>query len=169
MNARKHGDALFPPGRCAPARAPSRIARSLRALAAAVLAPVAGQPAPQPGLETTVLAVQGHRVVAEVASTAAEQAVGLMGRPRLEPDHGMLFVTAERGAHCYWMRNTLIPLAVAFVDDDGTILGIAEMSPRTEVSHCAPRPVRYALEMEGGWFSARGIAPGARLGGLPRP
>jgi uncharacterized membrane protein (UPF0127 family) len=61
------------------------------------------------------------------------------------------------------MRNTLIPLSIAFIDDDGTIAGLADMQPHSEDSHCPPRPVRYALEMEQGWFAKRGIAPGAKL------
>jgi len=69
--------------------------------------------------------------------------------------------------HCMWMRNTLIPLSVAFIDDDGSIVNIEDMQPKTEISHCAARPVRYALEMDKGWFAQRGLKAGARISGLP--
>jgi uncharacterized membrane protein (UPF0127 family) len=68
-----------------------------------------------------------------------------------------------------WMRNTLIPLSVAFIDDAGAIVNVADMAPRTETSHCAQRPVRFALEMERGWFAKRGLGAGSRIGGLPKP
>jgi uncharacterized protein len=131
------------------------------------LAAAAAQDKPQARLPTTKLSAGMHQITAEVAATPRTRAVGLMWRERLEPNHGMLFVFDERSVQCFWMRNTLIPLAIAFLDDDGTIVNIAEMSPKSDDSHCAQRPVRYALEMEGGWFTKRGLAPGARLGGLP--
>jgi uncharacterized protein len=65
------------------------------------------------------------------------------------------------------MKNTLIPLSVAFMDDSGAITNIEDMQPQTEDSHCASRPARYALEMNRGWFAARGIKPGSRIGGIP--
>jgi hypothetical protein len=65
------------------------------------------------------------------------------------------------------MRNTPLPLSIAFIDDDGTILQINDMAPKTETLHCSQRPVRYALEMEQGWFAKKGAAIGSRIGGLP--
>jgi uncharacterized membrane protein (UPF0127 family) len=65
-----------------------------------------------------------------------------------------------------WMRNTLIPLSVAFLEDDGRIVNIEDMLPQTENSHCARAPVRYALEMTQGWFAQRGLKPGATIGGI---
>ncbi|MGH8699219.1 MAG: DUF192 domain-containing protein, partial [Burkholderiales bacterium] len=70
--------------------------------------------------------------------------------------------------HCMWMRNTYVPLSVAFVDEAGVIVNIADMKPQTEDSHCAARPARYALEMSQGWFAAKGIKPGARLAGIEK-
>jgi uncharacterized membrane protein (UPF0127 family) len=67
-----------------------------------------------------------------------------------------------------WMKNTLIPLAVAFMDDAGTIVTILEMQPHDEASRCATKPARYALEMNKGWFAQRGLKPGAKVGGLER-
>jgi uncharacterized membrane protein (UPF0127 family) len=67
-----------------------------------------------------------------------------------------------------WMKNTLIPLSVAFVDQAGTIVSISDMQPQSEQSHCASKPALFALEMTKGWFAQRGIKPGMKLGGLER-
>jgi uncharacterized membrane protein (UPF0127 family) len=67
-----------------------------------------------------------------------------------------------------WMKNTLIPLAVAFIDEGGRILNIEEMKPQSEANHCAVRPARYALEMNAGWFSQRGLKRGDVIGGIER-
>lgn len=109
-----------------------------------------------------------HRLSAEVAATDDTRIRGLMHRTSLPTDRGMLFVFTEDSAHCMWMRNTLIPLSVAFLDKEGRILNIEDMAPRTETNHCAARPARYALEMNLGWFRARGLAPGAVLSGIER-
>ena len=98
-----------------------------------------------------------------IAATDAHRMVGLMYRFSLAPDSGMLFVHDSPRALSVWMRNTYIPLSIAFVDDDGTIVNIADMSPRSEQSHCPARPIRFALEMERGWFAARGLLAGAKL------
>jgi hypothetical protein len=92
-----------------------------------------------------------------------------MFRKSLPTNHGMLFVFERKGVHCMWMRNTLIPLSVAYIEDDGTIVNILDMQPHDERSHCARQPVRYALEMAQGWFAQKGLAPGAKLGRLPAP
>lgn len=107
-----------------------------------------------------------YRIEAEVASTLASRAEGLMHRREMPASRGMLFVFEQPARHCMWMRNTLIPLAVAFIDDQGLILNIEEMRPETETNHCAARSARYALEMNAGWFSRRGLAPGARIDGI---
>lgn len=109
-----------------------------------------------------------HRMETEVASTLPARAEGLMHRRSMPANHGMLFVFPEEGTHCMWMRNTLIPLAAAFIDGDGAIINIAEMKPQTETNHCAERPAKYVLEMNGGWFKGRGIGPGARLSGIDK-
>ncbi|MDW8430505.1 MAG: DUF192 domain-containing protein [Sutterellaceae bacterium] len=108
-----------------------------------------------------------HLITAELADTDMTRTRGLMFRDHLAPNHGMLFVFDNKAMHCMWMRNTRIPLSVAFLDDDGTVVNIHDMKPHDETSHCAARPVRYALEMTQGWFRDRGIKPGARIGGLP--
>jgi hypothetical protein len=136
------------------------------------LSSAAAQSAPaaptQTALPITQLTAGIHLISAEVADNNATRARGLMFRERLQPNHGMLFIFDDRAIHCMWMRNTLIPLSVAFVADDGEIVNIEDMEPRTETSHCARRPVRYALEMEQGWFAKRGIRTGTRLAGVPK-
>lgn len=136
----------------------------IAALFAALIPAVALAQQPLP---TVKLNFGIHLVTAELADNDASRMRGLMFRERLAPNHGMLFVFEARAVHCMWMRNTLIPLSVAFIDDDGSIVNIEDMQPKTEVSHCAARPVRYALEMDKGWFSQRGLKAGAKLSGLP--
>jgi uncharacterized membrane protein (UPF0127 family) len=109
-----------------------------------------------------------HRIEAEVVSTPQARAQGLMSRREMAPQHGMLFVFDHDATHCMWMKNTLIPLAVAFIDAGGRILNIAEMKPHSEENHCATRPARYALEMNTGWFAQRGLKAGATIGGIER-
>jgi uncharacterized membrane protein (UPF0127 family) len=109
-----------------------------------------------------------HLIRAEVANNFETRGKGLMFRESLEPNQGMLFVFEDAATHCMWMRNTLIPLSVAFVDADGSIVNIADMKPRDETTHCAQRPVPYALEMDRGWFASRGIKPGQKIGGLDK-
>lgn len=131
-----------------------------------VLALAQGALPPQP---TVKLAAGIHLITAEVAADSATMTRGLMFRQRLAPNHGMVFLYAERSTLCMWMRNTLIPLSVAFIDDDGTIVNIEDMEPQTDASHCSRRPVRFALEMERGWFAKRGLKAGAKIAGLPKP
>ena len=106
-----------------------------------------------------------HRIVAEVAADHNSRSTGLMFRKSLAPNHGMLFVFSEKSPQCFWMRNTYVPLSIAFLDDDGRIVNIEDMAPLTENSHCSREPVRLALEMEQGWFARRGLAAGDRLSG----
>jgi uncharacterized membrane protein (UPF0127 family) len=108
-----------------------------------------------------------HLIRAEVVSDPGTRAEGLMYRKSMQQSAGMLFIFDEAAVHCMWMKNTLIPLSVAFIDDRGAIVNIEDMEPQTEASHCAAQPVRYALEMNRGWFAARGVKPGSRLGGIP--
>jgi len=114
------------------------------------------------------LEVGGHRITAELAMSPAARERGLMHRDALPDDHGMLFVYAVPERICMWMKNTPIPLSVAFLDDRGMIINVAEMRPLTLDIHCAERPARYALEMTRGWFTRRGLTPGARITGLER-
>jgi uncharacterized protein len=108
-----------------------------------------------------------HLIRAEVVADDGARAQGLMHRKHLAPNAGMLFIFDEHAIHCMWMRNTLIPLSVAYLDDRGAIVNIEDMEPQTDASHCAAQPVKYALEMNRGWSAARGLMPGSRLGGIP--
>jgi uncharacterized protein len=109
-----------------------------------------------------------HLIRAEVADSMGTRMEGLMFRKSMPQGSGMVFVFDETAAHCMWMKNTLIPLSVAFIDEAGAIINIADMRPQTEDSHCAARPARYALEMNLGWFAQHGIKPGAKLSGLKK-
>ena len=113
-----------------------------------------------------------HRIVAEIAADQPARMQGLMQRRSLPGNQGMLFVFASADRHCMWMKNTLIPLSVAFLDEEGRILNIEDMQPQTENTHCAGQAARFALEMNLGWFAARGIKPGLHINGIeksPRP
>jgi uncharacterized protein len=79
----------------------------------------------------------------------------------------MLFVFEQPSQQCFWMKNTLLPLSAAFIDDDGTVVNVEDMKPQTLDSHCSAKPVRYVLEMNQGWFAKKGIKPGTRLNGEP--
>jgi uncharacterized protein len=130
-----------------------------------VLSPVADQAQKQ--LAVVHLSAGSHLIQAEVASTAADRTRGLMHRSGLGPDEGMLFDHHAAVDVCMWMKNTLIPLSVAFIDSGGMIVNIEDMEPHTTDFHCSIRPVRFALEMNRGWFTKRNIRPGDRIRGLP--
>ena len=108
-----------------------------------------------------------YNIRAEVARTPEERATGLMFRREMPQQDGMLFVFEEPATQCFWMKNTLLPLSVAFVGDDGTIVNLDEMKPQTLDSHCSTKPMRYVLEMNQGWFTKRGFKAGSKLQGAP--
>ena len=109
-----------------------------------------------------------HIIRAETAADTESRMTGLMFRESLEPNQGMLFVFEEAAQHCMWMKNTLIPLSVAFIAADGTVVNIADMKPKDETTHCAQRPVPFALEMTRGWFASHGIRAGQKIAGLDK-
>ncbi len=114
------------------------------------------------------LVVGGQTVQVEVADTPRARERGLMQRTHLAADSGMLFVFEAPGRYCFWMRNTPLPLSVAFIDETGRVAAFADMQPRSDTPHCPPVEVRYALEIAQGSFLRPGLAPGARVQGLPR-
>ncbi len=120
-------------------------------------------------LPTIELKIGKEVIKVEVASTAASQQLGLMFRKSMPDNAGMLFIFDQKAAHCFWMKNTLIPLAVAFIEDDGRIVNIDEMKPQTEDNHCPTRAVRYVLEMNTQWFDKKQIGAGKLVEGLPKP
>lgn len=117
---------------------------------------------------TIELSAGMHRIEAEVVNNSAERATGLMNRPSMPMQRGMLFVFPEAGVQCFWMKNTLIPLSIAFLDDAGRIVQIADMLPQSLDNHCSAKPVRFALEMNAGWFKSRGLAAGAKISGIDK-
>lgn len=144
---------------------------ALLVLAAGIaLAPAAARPQAaeaNPPLPHVFLQAGIHRIKAEVADSQLERSRGLMLRESLQPNSGMLFVFDQANVHCFWMKNTLVPLTIAFLEADGTIVTLKDMQPHDETSNCPDRPVRYALEMEQGWFKNKGLKTGDRIKGLP--
>jgi uncharacterized membrane protein (UPF0127 family) len=137
------------------------------ALAAALLACAAFAQEPQMNLPRVKLSAGMHLIDAQVAATPDQRMTGLMHRREMPQHEGMLFVFEYAAQQCFWMKDTLLPLAVAFVADDGTIVNIDEMKPQTLDSHCSAKPVRYVLEMNKGWFAKKGIRAGTKLEGPP--
>ena len=156
-------------------RAPfAHLSRRMLALGSALLCaaallgtvpPANAQDAPQTNLPRTRLTAGMHLIDAQVARTPEQQQVGLMFRPEMPLNEGMLFIFDEPRQQCFWMKNTLLPLTAAFVDDDGTIVNLVDMKPQTTDSHCSVKPVRYVLEMNQGWFARKGLKAGFKLGG----
>jgi len=119
-------------------------------------------------LPAVALEIRNHKIVAEVAASDEDRAKGLMHRFSLAPDHGMIFVFPAAQGISMWMRNTYIPLSVAFIDAEGRILNIADMQPKTETPHSSAGLALYALEMRQGWFRERGLGPGELVKGLAK-
>ena len=108
-----------------------------------------------------------HAFQVEIAATPEQRQHGLMGRTYLPADGGMLFVFERPGRHCFWMRDTPLPLTIAFIDPAGRIAGLADMQPRSETRHCPATDIRYALEVRQGEFQRRGIGVRTEVSGLP--
>ena len=141
--------------------------RAARTITAALLLWLAAAAQAQQ-LPEIALAVNGHKLKAEVAHTDPARAQGLMHRRMLPENRGMLFVFTTTAHHAMWMMNTYIPLSVAFIDERGVIINIEDMKPHTQEPHPAAKPAKYALEMNQGWFGKRGIKPGATVDGIER-
>ena len=119
-------------------------------------------------LLTYPLKIKGHVIRVEVANTEDSRRTGLMFRHALGENQGMLFVYETEGRHAMWMKNTLIPLSVAFIDRSGRIINIEDMQPQTENAHGARASAAFSLETSQGWFKKRGIKAGDRVQGLER-
>ena len=135
-------------------------------LASLLCATVLAQTGPQK-LPSIRLNAGIHNIQAEVAQSPDERSTGLMFRKEMGTNEGMLFAFEQPAQQCFWMKNTLLPLSIAFIADDGSIVNIDHMKPQTLESHCSTQPVRFVLEMNEGWFDKRGIKPGAKLRGGP--
>jgi len=145
----------------------NRLPARLFCLLLALCAPAWSQEVPQLNLPRVTLSAGMHLIQAQVAATPEQRAIGLMHRKAMPTSEGMLFVFEQPSSQCFWMKDTPLPLTAAFVVDDGTIVNLADMKPRTTRSHCSAGPVRFVLEMNQGWFAKRGIKAGSRLGGPP--
>ena len=126
---------------------------------------VQAQTTPQTNLPRVTIAAGMHLIDTQVASTPDQRATGLMYRVNMPTPEGMLFAFEQATIQCFWMKNTLIPLTAAFLADDGTIVNLEDMKPRSTESHCSKRPVRFVLEMNQGWFAKKGIKAGFKLKG----
>lgn len=115
---------------------------------------------PTPALRVIPLQIGDHRLQVELASTNAERSQGLMFRETLPDDHGMLFIYPQQRILSFWMRNTSIPLSIAFINADKRIIDIQDMQPYDETTVQSAAPATYALEVNQGWFAARGIGVG---------
>jgi uncharacterized membrane protein (UPF0127 family) len=118
-------------------------------------------------IPTRTLSIRGQNLLVEVVSTPETRATGLMNRFSLQQDHGMLFVFEAPQPLAFWMKNTYIPLSIAFVDARGRITNIEDMRPQDESTHLSRGMARYAIEMRQGWFAAKGIGAGDVVEGLP--
>lgn len=129
-------------------------------------------PAPQsltrPALPVVELRIRDARIFAEVAATPEERNLGLMFRESLAPDSGMLFVFENERPARFWMKNTLIPLSIAYISSAGVVVNLCDMQPGDTITrYPSAGPVRYALEANAGWFVQHGIKPGDTVTSLP--
>ena len=120
------------------------------------------------GMRTTQIKVGTHPLKVEIAQTDPEREKGLMHRRSMGANDGMLFIFAEPAYHAMWMKDTLIPLSVAFVDSEGVILNILDMEPQTLDTHMSAGPSIYAIETNKGWFAQKRIKAGDKVSGLPK-
>ena len=118
--------------------------------------------------KTATVKIGAHPLKVEVAAEEPQRLQGLMFRKHMGREEGMLFIFDEPAYHSMWMKNTLIPLSVAFIDRDGVILNILDMEPHTLDSHMAAGPAIYAIETNKGWFAAKKVKPGDKVTGLPK-
>jgi uncharacterized membrane protein (UPF0127 family) len=116
--------------------------------------------APSQSILRIPLYVRDREIWVEVAKTPEERSSGLMGRKHLGKDEGMFFIFETEDYHGFWMKDTLLPLSIAFMNKEARIVWITDMKPMTSDSHVPPRPILYALEMNKGWFSSHGIKAG---------
>lgn len=110
--------------------------------------------------EIRKLEIDGHQVIAEVVTDLEDQQRGLKYRKNLAENNGMLFIFPRSENVCMWMKDTIIPLTVAFLNEHRKIINFVNMEPKTETRHCSAQPAKFALEIEHGWFAVRDIKPG---------
>ena len=118
-----------------------------------------------PTASITLTAAGGKRaeLTVELARTAAERGRGLMFREELAEERGMLFVFDHETKAGFWMKDTKVPLSIAFIADDGTIRETQDMEALSEETHAPAKPYRYALEVNRGWFERHGLGASDRV------
>lgn len=104
-----------------------------------------------------------HGLHLEWAKTIEEQTKGLSNRQSMSEKEGMIFAFTDSTQGCFWMKDTLIPLSVGFIDEQGVLFQIEDMTPHTENMHCPKKPIRYALEVNQGWFERNQVRVGAKV------
>jgi uncharacterized membrane protein (UPF0127 family) len=128
-----------------------------------------GQSAPTPTPPATSLTIGTATVSVEIADDPAEREHGLMKRETLGNDQGMLFVYPDERPRNFWMKDTSLPLSIAYLDAQGRIVRIADMTPFDTSTVPSVRPAMYALEVNQGWFTRHAIQVGASVKGVPPP
>ena len=114
------------------------------------------------------LTIKTAKFKAEVAADNNSRTIGLMNRFSLKPDQGMIFVFAQSEPLAFWMRNTFVPLSIAYIDSKGVIVNIIDMKPQDESTHPSAGPAMFALEMKQGWFKQHGVVAGDKVTGLEK-
>ncbi|MBN2801423.1 MAG: DUF192 domain-containing protein [Deltaproteobacteria bacterium] len=122
-----------------------------------------------PKVPTATIGVGPVSLTVEVADDEEERAIGLMHRDSMPEEHGMLFIYPDERVRNFWMKNTRIPLSIAFADAEGRIVRIADMRPLDTSTTSSLHPARYALEVNKGWFERHGVKKGDQLTELPPP
>jgi uncharacterized protein len=143
--------------------------RAFRVLAAAALLAASVAVRADVTFKSGSVKVGGHPLRVEIAASDPQRMQGLMYRKKLGRDDGMLFIFDEPAYQSMWMKNTLIPLSVAFIDGEGRILNILDMEPQTLETHTSAGPAVYAIETNKGWFEENRVKPGEKVTGLPKP
>lgn len=118
-------------------------------------------------LERIALKVGNRSIQVEVAREDADIRRGLMHRQALPANSGMLFIFQKPKQHCFWMKDTTIPLSVAFLDDQGRVINVSDMAPLRTEKHCAVRFARFAIEVNQGLFQVAAVTTGTQITGLP--
>jgi hypothetical protein len=135
-------------------------------LGLAFVASLWAQEGPQTDLPRVKLQSGMYLLDVQVAQTPEQRAIGLMSRQSMPEHEGMLFVFERTDTQCFWMKNTVLALSAAFIDNNGNIVNIEDMKPQSLDAHCSARPVRFVLEMQQGWFKKRGLKGGSHIKGI---
>ncbi len=109
------------------------------------------------------ITINGRPLSVEIADTPLKRSIGLMYRKELPADAGMLFVFPESANRSFWMKDTHIPLSIAYINEDGVITNIENMDPFSLDSISSKDACKYALETNRGWFNSHDIKPGCKV------